>query len=185
MNKIEIKIIDEEILDKTALILTESYTNIKNLTGFLTDLDTINTFGYFTNKGKEKLRGFIYANPALQETRIEILQIMNNAFIQQGVTLYGQSAYVAEIYTPLVYDEDLKAAYINLMPEYKEDMLTTYGSIFIQAMMLRVLSSRIINLLKPKLLATEEANINNEISKKRSELINSLPDRLEVANVPE
>ena len=162
MNNPEIKIIDEEILDKTALILTESYTNIKNLTSFLTD-----------------------ANPALQETRIEILQIMNNAFIQQGVTLYGQSAYVAEIYTPLVYDEDLKAAYINLMPEYREDMLTTYGSIFIQAMMLRVLSSRIINLLKPKLLATEEANINNEISKKRSELINSLPDRLEVANVPE
>ena len=170
MNNPEIKIIDEEILDKTALILTESYTNIKNLTSFLTDLDTVNTFGYFTNKGKEKLRGFIYANPALQETRIEILQVMNNAFIQQGVTLYG---------------EDLKAAYINLMPEYKEDMLTTYGSIFIQAMMLRVLSSRIINLLKPKLLATEEANINNEISKKRSELINSLPDRLEVANVPE
>nr|DAF06466.1 MAG TPA: hypothetical protein [Caudoviricetes sp.] len=181
----DIKVITEEILDKTAIILTESYTNHTNLTAFLAELDSINTFGYFTSKGREKLRSFIYANPALQETRIEILQIMNNAFIQQGITLYGQSAYVAEIYTPLVYDEDLKAAYINLMPEYKEDMLTTYGAIFIQAMMLRVLSVRIINLLKPKLLAKEEANMTKEISKKRSEIIDSLPDRLEVANVPE
>ena len=48
----EIKIITEEILDKTALILTESYADYKKLTAFLADLDSINTFGYFTTKGK-------------------------------------------------------------------------------------------------------------------------------------
>lgn len=181
----EIKIITEEILDKTALILTESYADYKKLTAFLADLDSINTFGYFTTKGKERLRGFIYANPALQETRIEILQIMNNAFIQQGVTIYGQSAYVAEIYTPLIFDDDLKAAYINLMPEFKDDMLSTYGAIFIQSMMLRVLSTRIINLIKPKLVAAEEANANSEKAKIKMELRDQLPDRLEVPNVPE
>ena len=110
---------------------------------------------------------------------------MNNAFIQQGVTLYGQSAYVAEIYTPLIFDDDLKAAYINLMPEFKDDMLSTYGAIFIQSMMLRVLSTRIINLIKPKLVAAEEANANSEKAKIKMELRDQLPDRLEVPNVPE
>ena len=176
----EIKLITEEVLDKSATIIVEMFQDNKELVSFLSDLDSINTFGYFTIKGMKKLESFIYTNPRQQEARIEILQALNSAFLQQGVNLYGQSAYVAELYTPIMHDKRLLDAYANIMPEYKDSILTTYGSIFVQAMMLRTLGVRIANVLLPKKLKHEEELRAQEASKIKNEYISSLPDELEV-----
>lgn len=176
----EVKIITEEILDKTAVILVEVFQDNKELVEFLSDLDTVNTFGYFTIKGMKRLDSFIFTNPRQQEARIEILQALNNAFLQQGVNLYSMSAFVAELYTPIMHDPKLREAYIHLMPEYKESILTTYGSIFVQSMMLRTLGVRIANLLLPKRIKHEEEMKAREANRRKTEYISSLPDEFEV-----
>lgn len=176
MSSEETVVITEEILDKAAEMLVNSYGNVKALTDFLSDLDTINTFGYFTFKGLDRYKRMIFANPAQQETRIEILQILNTSFVQQGINIFSMSSFVAEIYTPLRFDEDLHKTYVNLMPEYKNSILETYGALFIQGMMLRVLSMRIVNLLAPKLVKETEAQSEAEIAKTRKEYIDSLPE---------
>ena len=176
MSSEEAVVITEEILDKAAEMLVNSYGNVKALTDFLSDLDTINTFGYFTFKGLDRYKRMIFANPAQQETRIEILQILNTSFVQQGINIFSMSSFVAEIYTPLRFDEDLHKTYVNLMPEYKNSIFETYGALFVQGMMLRVLSMRIVNLLAPKLVKETEAQSEAEIAKTRKEYIDSLPE---------
>lgn len=112
---------------------------------FITNIDYINTLGCFTNKGIDNLHNLVYSDPYTQEFILNILSSMNELFLQEQVTLEDMSYYVSQLYRPLQEDPTLRQTYINIMPKYDQNILKTYGAIFIEIMIFKSLIPHLLN----------------------------------------
>lgn len=169
-----LKIISKEILVNVSETLVDKYQLDNAIWDFIRELNSINTNGCFTIEGKNRIINSVVKDSRTQEVRFEILADVTAAFLQETITLDDMSAFIGQLYRPLEDCTILSVAYNGLLPTYKDSILSTYGATFVQAIMLRTISTHMEKLTVPLLLKQQADQKALELSNKQREYISNL-----------